>query len=148
MKNPYYIISGSKRDIQIEIIGFNLRISLMSEAEGTIGAWEESLIAFTKRIGLNYAMLLPFKSLNVHKLKNAIRQHLTPAVYEGNDESIRASMHFLALRTEVIGPEDTVIETVETPIVQLLAGLGVPISPEIVIAASQMHEEMVKGWIK
>lgn len=140
-----YIITGDKRDIQVEVIGFNLRISLWTEDEGAIEAWEESLIGFTKRIGLSYAMLLPFKSLNARKLKNAIKQNLTPAVYQGNDESIRASMHFLALRTEILDDLGKVIETTETPIVQLLAGLGVPISPEIVIAASQMHEEMMKG---
>ena len=145
MKTSPYVITGEKRDIEIEAIGFNVRISIIDEQGQVVGVWEESLIGFAKRIGLNYAMLLPFRSLNVRKLKNAIKQNLQPAIYEGNEESLRASIHYLALRTEILNEAGEAIETTETPIVQLLAGLGVPISPEIVIAASQMHEEMVKG---
>ncbi len=147
MKTSPYVITGEKRDIEIEVIGFNVRISILDSEGNERGNWEESLLGFAKRIGLNYAMLLPFRSLNVRKLKNAIKQNLQPAMYEGNEESLVASIHFLALRTEIIDEkgERKTIETTETPIVQLLAGLGVPISPEIVIAASQMHEEMVKG---
>lgn len=145
MKTSPYVITGEKRDIEIEVIGFNVRISIIDEQGRVVGRWTESLIGFGKRIGLNYAMLLPFRSLNVRKLKNAIKQNLQPAMYEGNEESLRASIHYLALRTEILNEAGEAIETTETPIVQLLAGLGVPISPEIVIAASQMHEEMVKG---
>ena len=76
MKTSPYVITGEKRDIEIEVIGFNVRISILDSEGNERGNWEESLLGFAKRIGLNYAMLLPFRSLNVRKLKNAIKQNL------------------------------------------------------------------------
>ena len=44
MKTAPYIITGEKWDIEIEVIGFNVRISIIDEQGRVVGAWEESLI--------------------------------------------------------------------------------------------------------